>query len=122
MLLVISPAKTLDYETPPATQRFTQPQYLDHSQELIQQLELPSVIEFAFEGSSPDPAGFSARLGQPVERHGDLWEIPTRDPKGLLPCLLEFAESEGVPFIQVHVRRATLEDVFLHRTGRSLRE
>ena len=91
-------------------------------QELIQQLELPSVIEFAFEGPSPDPAGFSAKLGQPVERHGDLWEIPTRDPKGLLPCLLEFAETEGVPFIQVHVRRATLEDVFLHRTGRSLRE
>jgi cytoplasmic iron level regulating protein YaaA (DUF328/UPF0246 family) len=38
MLMVISPAKTLDYETPPTTQRFTQPQYLDHSQELIGQL------------------------------------------------------------------------------------
>lgn len=38
MLMVISPAKTLDYETPPAIQRFTQPQYLDHSQELILQL------------------------------------------------------------------------------------
>ncbi|HCL3571290.1 TPA: peroxide stress protein YaaA [Pseudomonas aeruginosa] len=38
MLMVISPAKTLDYETPPVTQRFTQPQYLDHAQELIQQL------------------------------------------------------------------------------------
>jgi cytoplasmic iron level regulating protein YaaA (DUF328/UPF0246 family) len=38
MLMVISPAKTLDFETPPTTQRFTQPQYLDHSQELITQL------------------------------------------------------------------------------------
>jgi cytoplasmic iron level regulating protein YaaA (DUF328/UPF0246 family) len=38
MLMVISPAKTLDYETPPATERFTQPQYLDHSQELVEQL------------------------------------------------------------------------------------
>lgn len=38
MLMVISPAKTLDYETPPVTERFTQPQYLDHSQELIEQL------------------------------------------------------------------------------------
>lgn len=38
MLMVISPAKTLDYETPPATQRFTQPRYLDHSQVLIEQL------------------------------------------------------------------------------------
>ncbi|MDE1168754.1 MAG: peroxide stress protein YaaA [Pseudomonas sp.] len=36
MLMVISPAKTLDFETPPVTERFTQPQYLDHSQELIQ--------------------------------------------------------------------------------------
>ena len=38
MLMVISPAKTLDFETAPATERFTQPQYLDHSQELIEQL------------------------------------------------------------------------------------
>ncbi|XYQ85281.1 peroxide stress protein YaaA [Pseudomonas syringae] len=38
MLMVISPAKTLDFETPPTTKRFTQPQYLDHSQELISQL------------------------------------------------------------------------------------
>lgn len=38
MLMVISPAKTLDFETPPTTARHTQPQYLDHSQELIAQL------------------------------------------------------------------------------------
>ncbi|WP_449431257.1 peroxide stress protein YaaA [Pseudomonas putida] len=38
MLTVISPAKTLDYETPPVTERFTLPQYLDDSQELIGQL------------------------------------------------------------------------------------
>ncbi|MNE17993.1 hypothetical protein D3C80_1109950 [compost metagenome] len=35
---MISPAKTLDYDTPPVTQRYTQPQYLDDSQELIVQL------------------------------------------------------------------------------------
>ncbi|MDR0278499.1 MAG: peroxide stress protein YaaA [Paucimonas sp.] len=38
MLTVISPAKTLDYDTPPVTARHTLPQYLDDSQELIQQL------------------------------------------------------------------------------------
>jgi len=38
MLMVISPAKTLDFETPPAIERFTLPQYLDHSQELVEQL------------------------------------------------------------------------------------
>ncbi|WP_416637344.1 peroxide stress protein YaaA [Pseudomonas sp. OHS18] len=38
MLMVISPAKTLDYDTAPVTSRFTQPEFLDHSQELIAQL------------------------------------------------------------------------------------
>lgn len=35
MLIVVSPAKTLDYESPLVTSRFTQPQLLDHSAELI---------------------------------------------------------------------------------------
>lgn len=38
MLMVISPAKTLDFDTPPTTKRYTQPQFLDHAQELINQL------------------------------------------------------------------------------------
>lgn len=38
MLMVISPAKTLDYETPPATPRYTLPEHLDHAQVLIDQL------------------------------------------------------------------------------------
>lgn len=38
MLMVISPAKTLDYDTPPTTKRFTQPEHLDHAQQLIDQL------------------------------------------------------------------------------------
>lgn len=35
MLSVISPAKTLDFETPSTTQQVTQPDFLDHSQPLI---------------------------------------------------------------------------------------
>jgi len=38
MLHLISPAKTLDFETPPKTADFTQPQFLNHSQELIKDL------------------------------------------------------------------------------------
>lgn len=37
MLILISPAKTLDYQSPLATTRYTQPELLDHSQQLIQQ-------------------------------------------------------------------------------------
>lgn len=90
--------------------------------ELIQSLAIPSVVELAFDGSAPDPAALAARLGSAVEARGDLWEIPTPDPKTLLPRLLEATEALAVPYRQVHVRRATLEDVFLHLTGRSLRD
>ncbi|MGL5286429.1 MAG: peroxide stress protein YaaA [Aeromonas sp.] len=36
MLIVVSPAKTLDYESPLQTRTFTQPELLDHSQVLIE--------------------------------------------------------------------------------------
>jgi cytoplasmic iron level regulating protein YaaA (DUF328/UPF0246 family) len=38
MLIVLSPAKSLDLETPPTTQLRTQPDFLDHSAELINRL------------------------------------------------------------------------------------
>ena len=90
--------------------------------ELIASLGIPSVIELAFDGAAPNPAAFAARMGVAVEARGDLWEIPTPDPKALLPRLLGTIESERLEYNQIHVRRATLEDVFLHLTGRSLRD
>jgi cytoplasmic iron level regulating protein YaaA (DUF328/UPF0246 family) len=39
MLLVISPAKTLDFETPARTQQFNQPAFLDEAEELVEQLK-----------------------------------------------------------------------------------
>ena len=36
MLTVISPAKTLDFETPPTTRRSTQPQFVERSSELVE--------------------------------------------------------------------------------------
>ena len=90
--------------------------------ELIASLGIPSVVELTFDGAAPDPSAFSARLGAPVEARGDVWEIPTPDPKTLLPKVFTAIESERLEYNQVHVRRATLEDVFLQLTGRSLRD
>jgi ABC-2 type transport system ATP-binding protein len=103
---------------------------LDHGQvlrvgtpaELIASLGIPSVVELTFEGAAPDPSALAARLGAGVEARGDVWEIPTPDPKALLPKLLTAIDAERLVYSQVHVRRATLEDVFLQLTGRSLRE
>ena len=39
MLIVLSPAKSLDFDTPPGTDIFTQPDYLPQSQQLVKQLK-----------------------------------------------------------------------------------
>jgi ABC-2 type transport system ATP-binding protein len=90
--------------------------------ELIAALGIPSVVELTFEGAAPDSSDFATRLGTGIDVRGDAWEIPTRDPKALLPRLLTAIEQERLEYDQVHVRRPTLEDVFLQLTGRSLRD
>ncbi|AUH52231.1 peroxide stress protein YaaA [Chromobacterium sp. ATCC 53434] len=47
MLMVISPAKTLDYQTPPAVEQHSQPDLLDHSAELIDVLRSKSPLDIA---------------------------------------------------------------------------
>ena len=47
MLIVVSPAKTLDYETPSKTKVFTLPDYLDNSQELISRLRQLSSLDIS---------------------------------------------------------------------------
>ena len=47
MLIVVSPAKTLDYESSPKTKLTSQPDYLDHSQQLISRLRRFSALDIA---------------------------------------------------------------------------
>ena len=47
MLIVISPAKTLDYETPPITDAYSTPDYLDHSRALINRARQYSALDIA---------------------------------------------------------------------------
>ena len=47
MLLVISPAKTLDYDTATKTKTFTVPDYLEDSQLLIDRARLYSALDIA---------------------------------------------------------------------------
>ncbi|MDH1265175.1 peroxide stress protein YaaA [Pseudomonas sp. GD03944] len=83
MLMVISPAKTLDYETPPATTRYTQPEHLDHAQDLIAQLRDFSPAQIA------DLMGLSDKLaGLNAARFGS-WS-PTFTPDNAKQALLAF--------------------------------
>lgn len=83
MLMVISPAKTLDFETPPVTKRYTQPQFLDHSQELISQLRdlTPAQIGELMHLSDKLSGLNAARFGS--------WN-PAFTPKNAKPALLAF--------------------------------
>lgn len=47
MLIVISPAKTLDYETPPTTELHTTPDFVSHSAELIEILQTLSPAQLS---------------------------------------------------------------------------
>ena len=66
MLLVVSPAKNLDYESPLATERYTQPQLLEHSQLLINRCKLLTPADISsLMGISDKLAGLNAaRFGQ----------------------------------------------------------
>jgi len=57
MLLLISPAKTLDYETPPNTAVHSQPEFLDDSAELIDQLKTLSPSDVSSLMSISDKLG-----------------------------------------------------------------
>lgn len=83
MLMVISPAKTLDFETPPNTTKFTQPQFLDHSQELITQLRelTPSQISELMDLSDKLAGLNAARFGS--------W-TPAFTPENAKQALLAF--------------------------------
>ncbi len=47
MLIVVSPAKTLDYETAPVTDSASQPMFMEHSALLIEELKTHSVQDIA---------------------------------------------------------------------------
>ena len=84
MLMVISPAKTLDYETPPATQTYTQPAHLSQSKRLIRylkKLDAPAVASLM---------SLSDKLAsQNVARYGQ-WKPPFT-PENAKQALLAFA-------------------------------
>ncbi|NQV70166.1 MAG: peroxide stress protein YaaA [Pseudohongiella sp.] len=47
MLIVVSPAKSLDFESPAKTRKFTEPEYLQESAQLVRQLQKLSPEDFS---------------------------------------------------------------------------
>ncbi|MDF1641492.1 peroxide stress protein YaaA [Thalassolituus oleivorans] len=109
MLTLLSPAKTLDFDTPPTTDRFTQPDFLEESALLIDGLR----------HYSPDELGSLMKLSPAlselnVQRYHD-WQLPFT-PDNAKAALLAFKgdvytgldanalSEEDLTFAQQHVR------------------
>lgn len=83
MLLVVSPAKKLDYETPLPTQHYTQPLFLDDAMELIDQLKTLEPHQVS------NLMGISEKLGQLNAERYQQWQIPFT-PDNARQALLAF--------------------------------
>ena len=70
MLIVISPAKTLDYETKPKTKVFTTPDFLDQSQRLINRLRTFSSLDIS------DLMKVSAKIADLNFNRYESWKKP----------------------------------------------
>jgi ABC-2 type transport system ATP-binding protein len=93
---------------------------MDTPDRLIQQLDMESAIHFEW--------------GEPIDVFADLKGVTkvshvkgkvmlyTHDLQESLTALVRWADEVDQPLYNLQTRRATLEDVFLQLTGRSLRE
>ncbi|MDN6319059.1 MAG: peroxide stress protein YaaA [Marinobacter sp.] len=109
MLMVISPAKTLDYESPLATETFTKPDFLDDACELIDQLKELEPHQVS------NLMNISEKLGQLNAERFQSWHMPF-SPKNARQAVLAFkgdvytgldAESfseQDFSFAQKHLR------------------
>lgn len=109
MLTVISPAKTLDYESPAITEKYSQPAFLKQSQQLINGLKKLSTQELASLMSISDKLA-----GLNVARY-QQWQTPFT-PDNAKQALLAFKgdvytgldadslDQKGLDFAQAHLR------------------
>lgn len=94
--------------------------------ELVAWLGAEHVVEFAVEpgaGSEP-PREMLAALPSVagVAREGERFRLTVREVHVAVPALLEALAARGTPPTELTTHHATLEDVFVALTGRSLRD
>lgn len=104
---------------------------IDHGQviaagtpvELIAGLSGHHVVEFAISTNGGGNEAWERLPGvQSVRSEDGLFSLRVDEPHHTIPALLSAVESRGAQLIHLTTRQASLEDVFVHLTGRHLRE
>jgi ABC-2 type transport system ATP-binding protein len=90
--------------------------------ELVRELGADDVIELVPEGEAAlEP--FTAIPGvRTAHRRGPLIALAVDSVKAVLPAALAAAEACGIKVSSIATHQASLEDVFVHMTGRGLRD
>ena len=91
---------------------------------LVQSLGADHVVEFALGAGVPFGADTLSRLPGVRSVRGDngSWSLTVAELHVALPAILAEVERSGAALVELRTHSATLEDVFVSRTGRHLRE
>ncbi|MEW5735314.1 MAG: AAA family ATPase, partial [Thermodesulfobacteriota bacterium] len=97
-------------------------QALDTPSKLLEMLDAREIVEVTVEGEAP-----SALLSRTpgvvrTEKRGGTAMLFTNEPAAVIPRVLASLAEESIPVRLLVTRQATLEDVFLHLTGKKLLE
>lgn len=93
---------------------------LDTPDHLIASLQMESAIQFQWDGETTP---FSTMKGvTKLTELKDKLVMYTENVQESLTALVRWADDTGQPLEDLQTRKATLEDVFLQLTGRSLRD
>jgi ABC-2 type transport system ATP-binding protein len=91
--------------------------------ELIASIGVEHVVEFSAGTSALDLAGIGAMAGvRDVRTENGSVLLQVTELHNAVPGLLDELARQGVPLTELRTHSATLEDVFVHLTGRHLRD
>jgi ABC-2 type transport system ATP-binding protein len=91
--------------------------------ELIDRLGGHHMIEFSTGNGMGDDSFWRVLPGvEAVHRDEDAWSLTVHEPHETIPALLAAVQRSGSKLERLTTRQASLEDVFVHLTGRRLRE
>jgi len=92
--------------------------------ELIASLGAEHVVEFAVDGAAAPATEVLSALPtvEGVVHEGESWRLTVREVHKAVPALLAALAERGAQPTQLTTHHATLEDVFMALTGRSLRD
>jgi ABC-2 type transport system ATP-binding protein len=95
---------------------------LDTPTELVKNLQSDNAVQFRFQSEPGDVNLLDISGVKQVGKQKDVYVLYTDDLQTTLTSLIILASEKQLQLMDLQTRTATLEDVFIHMTGRSLRE